>query len=480
MSANSQSRPIAQIMSLFLVISACTHLPGPSFPTVFVADPNATSGSTYYLNLLGQLQPGDTLLLPAGTYRERLDLSDMRGTVNGWITITGPSSGAPAIITTDSGCCNIVQLGDSTYLAIMNLIIDANGEVLNSGLDGINANDGITHDILIENCIIQGISDHQQTVGISTKSTAWNWTVRANVFVEAGTGIYFGSSDGSAPFVAGVVEGNLFVDTIGYNMQIKFQNPYTASPEMPIGPNRTIIRNNVFMRRRAQSTWPSDRLDGIRPNLLVGGFPSSGAGSNDLYEIYGNFFYQNADGENLIQASGRVAIHDNVFVDGSDAAIELIDHDLPLGLSHVYNNTIYSAFRGIRLASVAREESTVVGNLVFADQPISGSITSQADNITDSVANAILYVSSPSNQLGQMDFYPLPGQAQGGPLELSRYFSHTQFDQDFDGTPKGDNRFRGAYAGEGANPGWQLGAGFKVSGNTDVVAPAPPTEFIAR
>ena len=41
--------------------------------------------------------------------------------------------------------------------------------------------------------------------------------------------------------------------------------------------------------------------DGDRPNLLVDGFPDTGAGSSDLYEIYGNFFYHNPR-EALLQA----------------------------------------------------------------------------------------------------------------------------------------------------------------------------------
>ena len=39
---------------------------------------------------------------------------------------------------------------------------------------------------------------------------------------------------------------------------------------------------------------------------------------------------------------------------------------------------------------------------------------------------------------------------------------------DFNGSSKGERRFRGAYAGEGVNPGWQLAIGLKD-------APAGPT-----
>ena len=77
------------------------------------------------------------------------------------------------------------------------------------------------------------------------------------------------------------------MDTIGYNMQIKHQNPRPTNIGMPTGPSKTIIRHNVFSK--ADNSIGSSP----RPNLLVGHFPLSGPGVDDVYEIYGNFFYQN-------------------------------------------------------------------------------------------------------------------------------------------------------------------------------------------
>ena len=80
--------------------------------------------------------------------------------------------------------------------------------------------------------------------------------------------------------------------------------------------------------------------DGDRPNVLVGGFPTSGAGSTDMYEIYGNLFFHNPR-EALFQGSGRLPLHDNVFVDGNKAAAVLQSQDLPLSVAYIYNNTVY-------------------------------------------------------------------------------------------------------------------------------------------
>ncbi len=51
-----------------------------------------------------------------------------------------------------------------------------------------------------------------------------------------------------------------------------------------------------------------------------------------MYEVYGNFLYHNPR-EALMQADGRVSIHDNAFVDGYYAAINLMATNLPLKIA---------------------------------------------------------------------------------------------------------------------------------------------------
>lgn len=428
-----------------------------------------------YWSLVSTLRPGDTLRLAAGNY-PLLYLRNVNGTSAAWVTVQGPSSGAPAVVLPDPAnpfCCNLMELSNSSYLAIKNLKIDSAGT---DGIFGINSS-GVTHDILIENCTFVGQDSHQATVGISSKGTDWNWTIRRNTIIEAGTGMYLGSSSGGSPFINGVIEGNLIVNTIGYNIEIKFQNPYTLLAGMPPGPHRTIIRNNVFIKEKSQSQWPPDRLAGARPNLLVGGFPDTGANAQDFYEIYGNFFYKNPD-EALFQGSGRVYLHDNVFVGASNLSVVLQNHDLPLKVAYVYNNTIYGGNRGISLSGgTALQASGIVGNVVFTASGIVG--PNQRDNLIDSVANAGNHVTRPSLVLGTMDFYPLVGKCQGTPLDLSLFQGHTDYRLDFNGASKATLTFRGAYAGEGTNPGWKLAAEPKVGGPSGIppLGPAAPTHL---
>ncbi len=427
----------------------------------FAADVHA--GPSDYEAAMAGLQAGDTLHLASGLYANLLVISDLQGTESQPIVIEGPPSGEPAVFVADPGpCCNTVEIRNSSYVVLRNVTVDGNGV---DGAFGVSAKDGANnrvHHITIEGCTFLGHDAGQQTVAISTKTPTWGWVIRGNRIVGAGTGMYLGNSNGNDPFVAGIIENNLIADTVGYNVQIKWQNPRPDVDGMPSGPGSTIVRHNVFLKNDRPSP------DGDRPNLLLGGFPDTGAGADDLYEVYGNVFHGNTR-ESLVQASGRVSIHDNVFADVAGTAITLQNHDLPLKLARVYNNTIYGAGKGISVGSGASQGSFVFGNLVFAGTGISGSIGDERDNLVDTVANAAQYVKAPSVALGAMDFYPLDGACEGPAIDMSAAVADLDYDVDFNGTSKGGHTFRGAYAGAGTNPGWAIDEGIK---NTEGSVPA--------
>jgi hypothetical protein len=324
------------------------------------------------------------------------------------------------------------------------------------------------HDMLIENVRILNAGAGQQIVGINTKCPCWNWTIRGCEIIGAGTGMYLGNSNGDEPFIRGVIEGNRVYDPEGYCIQIKHQNDWPAGT--PTGDGRTIIRNNVFIKTSRASGG------GDRPNLLVGGFPDSGAGSNDMYEIYGNFIANNPR-ESLVQATGRVSIHDNILVDAPSAnfaGLYIRDHQgKTLKLVHVYNNTVYAAARGIRIVEQPSIAHSVQGNLVFSANGISAGFSglNESNNITDTVANAGNHVANPATS-GAMDFYPLAGQCTGLALNMNAYTGDSHYELDFNGDDKGSFTYRGAYAGSGANPGWSPGNTLKTGGPG--AGPTPP------
>jgi hypothetical protein len=420
---------------------------GPALRTATGAEYKA--GPSNYSFRIPRLKPGDTLNLSAGTY-PGMTVKGLHGSPSAWIIITGPASGAAAVIV-GSACCNVVEILNSSFVSIENLTIDSKGIEATFGVSVKDGMSNLSHDIRIQNNRFIGQGASQQTVAISTKAPAWGWVIRNNRISGAGTGIYLGNSDGTAPFVAGLIENNRIENTIGYNMEIKWQRPRPAVPGMPTEPQSTIIRNNIFIKDDRPSP------DGDRPNVLVGGFPESGPGSADMYEIYENVFATNPR-ETLLQASGRVSIHDNIFVGGDDA-LALQSQDLPLKVAHIYNNTIYTEKQGIVFGSPATVEDAVIGNLIFASVPIAGPVKNAAGNISDTPANAGRYVKVPSFDPNVMDFYPLAGKCQGAPLVISRFASEMDSGLDFNRMVKESANhevlFRGAYAGAGANPGSQ-------------------------
>ncbi len=187
-----------------------------------------------YRKLLLSLKPGDTMNLAPGKYR-RLDITGLNGSPTAWITIRGPASGPPAVITGESGY-NTVEILNCSFVAIENLRIDSQGIPDVFGISAKGGKRNLTHDIRIEGNILVGQNANQLTDGISTKTPTWGWVIRNNQVLGAGTGLYLGNSDGTQPFVAGLIENNLITETIGYNMEIKDQIFIPPIPGMPTEP----------------------------------------------------------------------------------------------------------------------------------------------------------------------------------------------------------------------------------------------------
>ena len=78
-----------------------------------------------------------------------------------------------------------------------------------------------------------------------------------------------------------------------------------------------------------------------------------------------------------------------------------------------------------------------------------------------------------------MDFYPRAGQLSGSVLDLTAFANYVDYDKDFNGNDKGSVIYRGAYAGEGSNPGWKLRDAMKVGGPSnpagDISVPSTPS-----
>lgn len=388
-----------------------------------------------------------------------LPIFDLNGTASAPIVISGPETG-PRPILFGRDTHNTIRLANASYIVIRRLEIDGRGR---AGF-GV-ATQGPTHDITIEDNYFHGLGGDQQIVGISTTGQAtWNWIIRRNRIVGAGTGMYLGNSTGDSPFVNGLVENNLIVDSIGYCIQIKHQLVWTNVPSgMPTGKTATVIRNNVFAKSASSSTGAN-----ARPNLLVGDCPPSGPGSTNGVVIYGNFFHRNPT-ESLFQGEGNIAFYSNVMV-ADDAAIRVQTHNGSVRDVRIFNNTVLSSGNSSAISvsgGVAGTTQKVLGNAVFsAGTPISvgGAGATVSQNVSETLANAAAYVVNPTGGLGSLDLFPKTGSAlkQGAsPLVTTGLEGFTDWNLDFNRIAR-DMAYRGAYGGEGTNPGWRLALEFKA------------------
>jgi hypothetical protein len=410
------------------------------------------------------LKSGDTLLLTPGSYgidangndtadAPGLPVFDLNGTPTQPITITGPETG-PKPVLLGRGTHNTIRFANASYVIVRNIEVDGR----NRGGDGV-AGQGVSHHITLENLYIHGVGDEQSTVAISANSApTWNWTIRRNLIAGAGTGMYLGNSDGRQPFVGGIIERNVFRDTIGYNIEVKHQLPWANVPSgMPTGKTTTIIRHNTFSKSSNSSTGGM-----ARPNLLVGDQPSSGPGSENAFEIYGNFFYQNPS-EALFQGEGNFAFHDNLLVNHQGAALRVMPHNGAVRTIRIFSNTIVASDTGISIrGGQSGTTQRVLGNAVFAGAPISvsGADASASENVTGSYASAATYLNNPLGALGALDLFPKAGELAASALDTTGLGSYAEYDRDFNGTPR-TWTIRGAYAAQGTNPGWKPTLDFK-------------------
>jgi Secretion system C-terminal sorting domain len=434
-----------------------------SFATTYFGTPSD------YLGYLPQLNLGDTLLLEAGTYTDRLNLDDIVGTENAPIVIMGNENTNDAVFT-GNACCNTVSIERCAWLTIKNLTIDGQNIPYIDAVKAEGTNGNWAHHITIENLMVINHGGAALTVGVSTKCPAWDWVIRRNTFINPGLGMYLGNSDGTAPFINGIVEYNLVVNPIRYGIQIKHQNEGLRTiPGMTLS-GKTVIRYNVISK--AEGADP----DTPRPNLLVGNFPATGDGTDDYYEIYGNLLWQNPT-EGLFQGTGNVSFYNNILVNhqsGGWGIFSFPHNNFAPRNMYFFNNTILVATEGIDIDNPNPAFTQLVsGNAIFAQTPLDIGNVTATDNVTDNLANAANFLVNPSSNIVGLDLTPLPSALEGSPISFSSFTSFERFNWDFDGNEKGWN-FRGAYAKTGA-PDWELALEIRpeVTGMTTGIFPQP-------
>lgn len=399
-----------------------------------------------YKNLLTTLQPGDRLLLAPGTYTQQLRIGNKNGQPGKCIVIEGPATGTPALFK-GSNTFNTISLINVSYLVFRNLSLDGLG-LAGDGAK-VESTSTYAHHITLENIHFKNYAQFAGRNAISTKARAWNFVIRKNFIERAGVGMYFGKPDGTAEFSNSLIEHNVVHSSIEYNLQIKHQKARATNLGAPVS-GTTIIRHNIFSKETGAGTGVN-----ARPNVLVGHWPLSGAGSTDTYQIYGNIFYENPT-ESLFQGEGNIAMHDNLFVNRRfSRAIRIQKHNnLPRRID-IFNNTVVASGEGITIYNGdPAYPQRVRNNVVFAAKPLYGG--QQSGNLTGLYAAASQHLNNPAGSLtaGTLDLFPIPGKVAGTVASVTDLAGLLDWNVDFNGMPRLLN-YRGAYSDEGVNAGWQ-------------------------
>lgn len=351
---------------LFCICMFALHA-GMASAATYVAGPED------YRQYLDRLRPGDVLRLEPGVYRQGLPLRGLQGAPGREIVIEGPEEGVDAVFVARDGTIT-VSLIDVSHIVIRRLRLEGGGVRAHAVV--AEGRGRFAHHVTLEGLRITGYDAGQGYVGISTKAPAWNWIIRGNHISDTGTGMYLGDSDGSDPFIAGLIEGNVIERTLGYNLQIKHQQPRPARADMPRSPSSTVIRDNVFDKSERASAG-----ERARPNVLLGHWPLEGVGRDDRYLVHRNLFLHNPH-ERLLQAEGNVALYNNVFVNALGEGVSLQAHnDVPRDIDVLYN-TVVSRGTGLRLSDAALGyRQRVSGNIVYAEAPMAVPAALRGENL---------------------------------------------------------------------------------------------------
>lgn len=436
-----------------IAAAAITGAADPAWAVTARGRPVLRADPDNYRRLLRDLKPGDTLALEAGEYRNGLPIHGLVATAERPIVIEGPRRSGAAVFLARPGA-NTVSIVDSAHVTIRDLTLEGRRQRVDAVKGEGHAR--WAHHITLERLAIAGHDADQQNVGISTKCPAWGWVVRGCTITGAGTGMYFGNSDGSAPFFSAVIEDNRVLNPIGYALQIKHQRPRPAFEAMPTTPAVTIVRRNVFIKSQGGA-----ERENARPNMLVGHWPLVGPGTDDRYLIYGNLLFDNPT-ESLFQGEGNLAFYNNLLFNPHGEGMRIQPHnDKPRAVA-VFRNTIVASALGIEfVGGEPGYERRLDHNFVYGNPPLQSEV--DGENRTGAYEEAGSAFGRLAADLHDLDLTPtgdpgMPTESLG-----ARWLALPGAGEDYLGRPRRSGGF-GACASRAANGFMRCGLPLKIEG----------------
>ncbi len=438
--------------------------------SLFIAVQKAANSTEYYLNpsddwfsiISGNnLQPGDVVILSAGTYSDgrRLSISH-QGTAGAPIIIRS-AKGAMAVITRPNANQNVINIEGAAYLVLQG--IEVTGGSIGIRIGGKNTVGGRRQSkfITIRDSLIHHIDGAAVTANFYGDINVGHQFLYNEIHHTRGTGegFYLGSNNDGAGnttsiFKDGLIEGNYIHDLNGPAVS------QGDGIEIKDGSYNNIVRNNVIHN----TNYPGILVygtDGNAPNI-----------------IEGNVIW--SSGDNGIQASASAVITNNIVLDSNASGISSHTHQssIPgnLTITHntiistggrvavrvnypaggilsgpiiIANNALYALDSGIALRLQNLPGFTVSGNV-----GVGGAQPYQNINAWNPSGNPDLDFNDWTNK----DVFITKNSLLRGSADAN-YLAN----QDFNQTKRLDSLDVGAYLfNSNGNTGWQIQAGFKT------------------
>jgi len=435
----------------------------PSAAIVVADNPTAihlSPGGNWYNVLNGSsLNPGDEVVLSAGTYSQSSRLSfGSFGTAENRITVRA-AEGARVVITRPNASQNVMDIEGAQYVTFRGIeIAGGSAGVRIRPKSGRQPTALTFEDMVVRNTAAGGFTANQN-------GTTYDGLIfRRNEVRSIGglAGYYLGCNNGSGGSTAcvfknGLVEGNYVHDLgggVGDGIQIKD------------GSYNNIIRDNVvFNTGRGGSVGILVYgTDGNARNIIEGNVIWN-SGDNAIQAaseatIRNNIIFSSGRGLSGISSqnhqsavTGNLTIVNNTVFSRSGDNVLSINHSGALsGPVIVANNALYATQGGRAIRVPSSGDVTVAGNVgIGSDSPSS---LSNDSSVWDPTGNLLADFGS----FASMDAFPIPGSDLIGAGDALY-----QPDIDFNGVSRNGSNDVGAYVySSNGNPGWKIIRGFKT------------------